>query len=113
MDEPVIVSLKNGRLAFYRGAHRIGFLNYVGHAWVVDGYRKYYYIESNLTHYMDTYHVNWGWYGTHNGWYRIDLFNPSTSMVEADGYGDSIDLTSPLCGRNYEYDNIALTVNLP
>ena len=113
MDGPVIQAIMDGRPAFYRGAHRVGFLNYEGHSWVVDGYRQYFYISSNVVHYMDTYHVNWGWYGLHNGWYRIDLFNPSASMVEGGSYGDTIDLLSEACGYTFQYDNIAFTLQVP
>ncbi len=44
-----------------------------GHAWVCDGY--------SLTVFpcwgsMLTFHMNWGWGGTYNGWYGFLNFNP-------------------------------------
>ena len=39
-----------------------------GHAFVVDGY------EPNDT----TFHINWGWGGTYNGWYRLDDLTPGS-----------------------------------
>ena len=36
-----------------------------GHAWVVDGY------------YLNTYHINWGWYGAGDGYYNIGVFDQS------------------------------------
>ena len=39
--------------------------NNEGHAWVVDGY------------YVNTYHINWGWYGAGDGYFNIGIFDPS------------------------------------
>lgn len=36
-----------------------------GHAFVVDGYEE-----------DDYFHVNWGWGGTANGWFRLSVMNP-------------------------------------
>ena len=39
--------------------------NNEGHAWVVDGY------------YVNTYHINWGWYGAGDGYFNIGIFDPA------------------------------------
>lgn len=48
-----------------------GFSNKVGHAYVVDGYQDQF------------LHINWGWGGGSNGYYRIDNLNP-TGTSETD-----------------------------
>ncbi len=44
----------------------VGFGNQGGHTWVCDGYDN-----------MDYFHMNWGWGGSSNGYFSIDLLNPS------------------------------------
>ncbi|MEX2364683.1 MAG: C10 family peptidase, partial [Balneolaceae bacterium] len=48
-----------------------------GHAWVSDGYRS-----GTLCPYGDTYlsfHMNWGWTGSYNGFYAFNNFHPGSS----------------------------------
>lgn len=55
--------LDAGRPVYYGGASDAG---QGGHAFVCDGY------DSN-----DYVHINWGWYGTSNGYFLINRLNPS------------------------------------
>ena len=62
-DNMLYNELKEGRPVAYAG-----YSNFNGHAFVLDGYAV-----------MDGsgyYHVNWGWLGEENGYYKIDLLNP-------------------------------------
>ena len=48
--------------------------NYIeGHCFVIDGYDKDGY-----------FHVNWGWNGTYNGYYLLNLMDPKSSFGEED-----------------------------
>ncbi|MBN1182039.1 MAG: C10 family peptidase [Bacteroidales bacterium] len=49
----------------YRGTDNTG---QGGHAWVCDGYD-----DSN-----NSFHMNWGWYGSDNGYYLLTALNPGT-----------------------------------
>lgn len=44
-----------------------------GHAFVVDGY------DADT----DMYHVNWGWGGSYNGWFKLSALNPSKYTFNA------------------------------
>lgn len=44
---------------YYSGSGPAG-----GHAWVVDGYQS------------DSFHINWGWNGSYNGYYALSSLNP-------------------------------------
>lgn len=58
-----------------------------GHAWVCDGYQQTKYIDihnpdTNYEYETATcgplfFHMNWGWNGSANGWYRCNDFAPS------------------------------------
>lgn len=64
--------LSNGRPVFYTGTSE----TQGGHAWVIDGYDS-----------TGKVHINWGWKGTDDGYYDIDLtdtgndFSKSQSMI--------------------------------
>jgi hypothetical protein len=45
-----------------------------GHAWDCDGYTK----TSNNCYSTIQFHMNWGWGGTHNGWYNNNTWNPGS-----------------------------------
>lgn len=45
-----------------------------GHAWVCDGYRMS----------DGTFHFNWGWSGSSNGWYAIGALNPGGNSFNED-----------------------------
>lgn len=70
--ELIYNELSNGRPIFYSGNSA----SQGGHAWVLDGYDA----EGRV-------HINWGWKGSHNGYYDIDLtdtahdFNRQQAMV--------------------------------
>lgn len=68
-EERLISELDNHRPVFYSGRSAAA----GGHAWIVDGYTT---IDS--THF---FHVNWGWAGSDNGFYRLRNMNTS-------GYGN-------------------------
>lgn len=68
-----------------------------GHSWIVDGYRhkiihhEIYLLDSDgnytyspsasFTERLDVQHINWGWNGTCNGYFNLDVFNPSASTI--------------------------------
>lgn len=59
--ERIIYSeLSLGRPVWYAGG---------GHAYVIDGYKSY-----------GLYHLNWGWGGQYDGWFRLSTLNPSDEM---------------------------------
>lgn len=64
--------LDEGRPVFYGGSSDTGT---GGHAFVIDGY------DSN-----DYVHVNWGWYGSSNGYFKINHLDPET-LGAGGGYG--------------------------
>lgn len=64
--------LSQGRPVFYGGSSDKGT---GGHAFVIDGYDS-----------QDFVHVNWGWYGSSNGYFRINHLDPS-SLGEGGGSG--------------------------
>ncbi len=48
-----------------------------GHMWVADGFRETTYHFDDCTGVTTlTFHMNWGWHGTNNGWFAFDNFNP-------------------------------------
>ena len=69
--------LDAGLPVMYRGNNRD---NTSDHAFIIDGYDN-----------AGRFHVNWGWNGTHNGWYSLDALNPGN--------------------RNFSY-NQAITINI-
>ena len=76
-DELIYQELKEGRPMVYMGFSTGG-----GHAFVVDGYE----VQEGSGY----YHVNWGWDGRGNGFYKINLLNPDLSgaggSTTKDGY---------------------------
>ena len=76
-DELIYQELKEGRPLVYAGSSTGG-----GHAYVVDGYE----VQEGSGY----YHVNWGWNGGGNGFYKINLLNPNMSgaggSTTKDGY---------------------------
>lgn len=78
-DEMIYQELKEGRPLVYMGFSTGG-----GHAFVVDGYE----VQEGSGY----YHVNWGWDGRGNGFYKINLLNPDLSgaggSTTKDGYNN-------------------------
>ena len=76
-QELIYSELKAGRPVIYGGQSRGG-----GHAFICDGYDK-----------DDFFHINWGWRGTSDGYFRLRLLAPSTQGIGGsstdDGYGMS------------------------
>ena len=71
-----------------------GFSNSVGHAWVIDGYMHN--SDSNGEGNIDSYylHCNFGWGGSSNGWYFMNIFNNEDNddyFLDNDGYEVSFD----------------------
>jgi hypothetical protein len=78
--------LNNAHIYLMRGADR-----YAGHAWVFDGYmtktEAHYemvnygsgWVPTGEIHYRTLYynHMNWGWYGTNNGYFSENVYNTS------------------------------------
>ncbi len=73
-DETIYQEIAEGRPVLYNGYATGG-----GHAFVCDGY------DGN-----GYYHVNWGWEGMYNGYYKLSVLNPdgggTGSSGTADGY---------------------------
>lgn len=63
-EEMIIEELESGRPLIYRGRHDDG-----GHAFNVDG------VSITSSNY---FHLNWGWYGNYNGYYRLHELNPGS-----------------------------------
>ncbi len=72
--------LREGRPLFYSATSTGG-----GHAFVVDGYK----VDDGEPY----FHVNWGWSGKSNGYYKLTLMNPNShgtgSSATDDGYTNS------------------------
>lgn len=63
-EDIVVTELNKNRPVYYAGYSEI---YGQGHAWIVDGY-----VTVDTTRY---FHVNWGWSGSDNGFYRIDMLH--------------------------------------
>lgn len=110
MDYYVKNCLRGYRPAYYAGMHKFNLFNWTGHAWVVDGLWTMH--SGNET--MEWYRVNYGWTGSHNGWYRIGVFNPSSEMCSYDtNEGDSYLPNDELASRQYNHFNVAITYEMP
>ena len=59
-DDLIYDELADGRPMLYSGKKMTG----AGHVFVVDGYKDGY------------FHINWGWNGSNNGYYKLTLANP-------------------------------------
>ena len=61
-----------------------------GHAFVIDGYSE-----------EDFFHINWGWGGTSNGYYRLSALNPTSQGIGGsttdDGYNFDQDIIINVC----------------
>lgn len=79
-------AINNGRPIIYRGAESETDSN--GHAFVLHGYDE----QGNV-------YVNWGWNGSFDGYYSIDLLNPGSDNYS---YGQCMVLAVP--GQKSEYD---------
>ena len=57
-------NIDNGYPIIYAANRYESFFNWPGHAFVCDGYSG------------NRFHINWGWYGRYNGFYRLDYLQP-------------------------------------
>jgi len=74
--------LKNDRPILYAGLAGEAGNEDVGHAFVCDGYKTY-----NNDSY---FHINWGWGGSSNGYFRLDLLASQSLPTDETTYGYSI-----------------------
>lgn len=56
----------------------LGWDGYTGHSWVCEGYRQftYHYEDCSSVTTYPLFYMNWGNYGTNNGWYSYNNWNP-------------------------------------
>lgn len=76
-DQLIYKELKAARPVLYRGSSTGG-----GHAFVCDGY------DGN-----GLYHINWGWGGSHDGYFRLSLLNPDGGGTGSSGTKDGYTMT--------------------
>ncbi len=101
----VIADLDAGNVTYMQGYDRPApndpEEDYIGHAWIIDGYRLQniiydYYQEDEFgrevligtdvaTNYY--YHINWGDYGDDNGWFAFDPNDQNNSYGVIGDYG--------------------------
>lgn len=79
-DDMMYAEIAAGRPVIYSGIDENG----GGHAFILDGYRS-----------GGFYHLNWGWSGKSNGYFRLDALNPANQGAGS-GTGQE--------GYNYEQD---------
>ncbi len=72
-DNMIYSILEGGHPVYYDGT------NSAGHAFVVDGYQNQGY-----------YHLNWGWGGTSNGYFRLSALDPTTQGIGGSNAGYNI-----------------------
>lgn len=65
-SDPTWISMLKSDLDLSRPVQYAGFGPQGGHTWVCDGYD-----QNNF------FHMNWGWGGSSNGYFNIDVLNPS------------------------------------
>lgn len=66
-NQPVLLEGKEKPLISFNFDH-------TWHVWVCDGYRTRYDCQNGLGYLY--FHMNWGWYGNHNGWYGFQNWRP-------------------------------------
>ena len=99
-DEALYAELAAGRPIFMSG------LSYqVGHGWVVDGYDG-----------QGLFHVNWGWYGSNNGWYVMDVARAGDEgQVDYQGEGYTIGQIASIglqpASDDISHDDMALSIS--
>ncbi len=75
-DQLIYDELAQGRPVYYSGVNLGG-----GHAFVCDGY------DGN-----GFYHINWGWSGHYNGFYKLDILNPKGGGTGGSSYNSGYSL---------------------
>lgn len=66
-NQPVLLEGKEKPLISFNFDH-------TWHVWVCDGYRTRYDCQNGIGYLY--FHMNWGWYGQHNGWYGFQNWAP-------------------------------------
>lgn len=106
-------SIKSFGPIYMSGARRINSNDYIGHAWVVDGYKDYAYYycrferaegtgnppiitQQTLISEEHAFHINWGWDGDCNGYFDFGIY-------DIDG-ANSYDYSHNMSGRDYKFD---------
>lgn len=90
--------LANNYLCYMRGEKILEDSTIVGHGWVVDGYLKHEIVASEWTrdsnlfgaewellaeydpYYTEYYHMNWGWDGNCNGYFKTNIFETNKAL---------------------------------
>jgi len=115
-----MTEIRNNRPFLISGGRQGNFLifNYYknGHEWVCDGFDRYKYsyteviqvdfdtwIYNDVVTYPTYFHMNWGWGGQHDGWFRIGEFAPTVENYR-DTYRD--DFPGTYNYKNSMYYNI-------
>lgn len=68
-EELIYQQIAAGTPVLYDGRNSTG-----GHAFVCDGYKE------------GLFHINWGWDGNYDGWFRLSVLYPYNANEEGDGY---------------------------
>lgn len=115
--ESLYSQLSENKLFYMRGSRLLANGSYSGHAWVVDGYLKHRIIVSEWSrdanlfgaewelisegepYYIEYYHMNWGWDGNCNGYFKTEVFE-TNKATEYDNTNSSF---NNQIQRNYEY----------
>ncbi len=104
----VVQEVENGRLVYFRGAYKDSYGRRQGHAWVMDGFKKFtrrviytkiypnnvFHSERTETVYL--LHCNYGWNGKGNGFYNYGLFTNTPQ--------DKVLNKEEVKGQAYNYD---------
>jgi hypothetical protein len=94
--------LQLGRPVYYSGSSGI-----VGHAFVIDGYRT-----------AGLYHVNWGWGGMSDGFYRLSALNPSQTGIGSgtskgySSYQEMVTVVPPGADPGVTYNDMSGSISI-
>lgn len=81
-----------------------------GHAFILNGLWRIY-NEANPSKKMDLVHINYGWRGQCNGWYRYGTFDTSQRIAYTPDVGD--DTKENTIRENYYYDHHMIVYTKP
>lgn len=115
--ESIYSQLAENKLFYMRGSRLLENGTYSGHAWIVDGYLKHRIIVSEWSrianlwgaewelisegepYYTEYYHINWGWDGNCNGYFKNEVFE-TNKAIEYDNINSNF---NNQIQRNYKY----------
>lgn len=96
-------SLAEGKPIYYAGwaaaDNEAGHSGTSGHGYIIDGY----FSDAIDTNY---YHINWGWNGSYNGFFKLDAMRPSNSDFTK-WHGAIIGIEPDTSYHGYDYTGIA------